>query len=270
MPEPATSTDFARSASPHDRSGGFQPQYFEELAALEARNFWFRARNSIISWAVARYFPEARSFFEIGCGTGFVLSGLARSLPKLELYGSELFAEGLIFAAKRLPRANLVQMDARHIALAESVDVVGAFDVLEHIREDESVLREMYSAVRPGGGVVLTVPQHEFLWSKQDEYAHHVRRYAAAELRDGLAAVGFSVTRMTSFVSFLLPAMYLSRQKKQRGDAFDPLDELKIGQTMNSMLERVLAFELALIRRGVNFPAGGSLLAIAHKQRSRK
>jgi hypothetical protein len=75
---------------------------------------------------------------------------------------------------------------------------------------------------------------------------------------------------MTSFVSFLLPAMYLSRQKKKRGDAFDPLDELKIGQTMNSVLERILAFELVLIRKGINFPAGGSLLAIAHKRRSRK
>ena len=256
--------------SPGPLSGGFRPAYFEQLAALEERNFWFRARNRLIGWAVAKYFPEARSFFEVGCGTGFVLSGLARSLPELELYGSELFAEGLIFAAARLPRANLVQMDARWMALNGSVDVIGAFDVLEHIHEDERVLCEMYNALRPGGGVVITVPQHEFLWSKQDEYAHHVRRYAVAELRDRLQAAGFSVTRMTSFVSFLLPAMYLSRQKKKRGDAFDPLDELKIGQTMNSVLERILAFELVLIRKGINFPAGGSLLAIAHKRRSRK
>lgn len=256
------------SASPP--SDGFRPEYFEQLASLEERNFWFRIRNRLIDWAVARHFPGARSFFEIGCGTGFVLSGLARSRPDLELYGSELFAEGLLFAARRLPRANLVQMDARRMALAESVDVIGAFDVLEHIREDERVLHEMYDAVRPGGGVVITVPQHEFLWSKQDEYAHHVRRYSAGELRERLMAAGFSVARMTSFVSFLLPAMYLSRQKKQRGDAFDPLDELKIGRATNTVLERILAFELALIRRGVNFPAGGSLLAIAHKQRSTK
>ena len=248
--------------------GGFKREYFEELASLEERNFWFRARNQVIAWAVATYFPKARSFFEVGCGTGFVLSSLARSLPDLELYGSELFAEGLLFAARRLPRATLLQMDARAIALAESVDVIGAFDVLEHIREDECVLREMLHAVRPGGGVVITVPQHQFLWSRQDECAHHVRRYSAAELRSKLLAAGFAVAKMTSFVSLLLPAMFLSRIKKQRAATFDPMDELKIGRLTNAVLAGVLSIELSLIRRGVSFPAGGSLLAVAYRQRS--
>jgi len=251
-------------------SGGFKPEYFEELAPLEERNSWFRTRNRLMGWAIATYFPEACSFFEIGCGTGFVQSGLARILPELELYGSELFGERLIFVARRVPRANLVQMDARRIALADSVDVIGAFDVLEHIRENDLVLREMFNAVRPGGGVVITVPQHQFLWSKQDEYAYHVRRYAAAELRRKLRAAGFSVARMTSFVSLVLPAMYLSRRKKQRAAAFDPLDELKIGRVTNAVLEGLLRAELALIGRGVSFPAGGSLLAVAYRQRSVK
>jgi SAM-dependent methyltransferase len=254
-----------RLARPNPQVGGFEAGYFADLAALEAKNFWFRARNRIIAWALTKYFPHARSFFEIGCGTGFVLSGLAQEAPGIALYGSELFAEGLAFAARRVPAANLVQMDARHIALANSVDVIGAFDVLEHIAEDQQVLLEMFNAVRPGGGIIVTVPQHKFLWSRQDDYAHHVRRYAAAELRDKLAAAGFNLVRMSSFVSLLLPLMFLSRWKKERSSEFDPLDELRIGRVTNALLQKVLEFELAMIRAGVDWPAGGSLLAVATK-----
>jgi len=256
-----------RSVNAELRSGGFRAEFFAELASLEARNFWFRMRNRIIVWALAKYFPDARSFFEIGCGTGFVLLGLSQAMPSLELYGSELFAEGLAFAAKRVPAANLVQMDARQVALAGSVDVIGAFDVLEHIPEDQRVLCEMFDAARPGGGILITVPQHGFLWSRQDVCVQHVRRYSAGELRAKLEAAGFATVRMTSFVSILLPLMYLSRWKKGRSQEFDPLDELKIGAATNAVLQKVLELELALIRTGVNFPVGGSLLAVATKER---
>jgi len=246
-------------------AGGFRPEYFEQLAALEAGNFWFRARNRLIVWAMARYFPQAESMFEVGCGTGFVLAGLARANPALRLIGSELFAEGLAFAAGRVPQATLVRMDARRIALAESVDVIGAFDVIEHIVEDERVLAEMFAALRPGGGVLITVPQHMSLWSPQDDHAHHVRRYSAAELRRKLQAAGFVLVRTTSFVSLLLPLMWASRWQKRRAAVVDPLDELKIHPAVNAVLQKVLEFELALIRMGVNWPAGGSLLAVATK-----
>jgi SAM-dependent methyltransferase len=247
------------------RSGGFKAEYFEELASLEAKNFWFCVRARIIAWALAKYFPQTRSFFEVGCGTGFVLSRLAQTAPALDLYGSELFAEGLSFAAMRVPAANLLQMDARRMALTNSVDVVGVFDVLEHIPEDQLVLREIFNAIRPGGGILITVPQHRFLWSKQDEYAHHVRRYSASELRGKLEAAGFSLVRMASFVSVLLPLMYLSRWNKQRSQVCDPLDELKIGRATNAILEKALELEFALMRIGISFPAGGSLLAVANK-----
>jgi len=37
---------------------------------VEWRHFWFAARNELIAWALSRFFPEARSFLEVGCGTG--------------------------------------------------------------------------------------------------------------------------------------------------------------------------------------------------------
>ena len=245
---------------------GFDPGLFAGLAALEARNFWFRARNRLIVWALRRYFPEFRKFMEVGCGTGFVLEGIAAAFPAAVLWASEAQTEGLAYAAARVPRAQFVQMDARAIPFEDEFDVIGAFDVIEHIDDDEAVLGGMYRATRPGGGVLLTVPQHPFLWSEYDVRARHVRRYTAPELRQKLTRAGFEVVRMTSFVSLLLPLMMLSRRARRTPQAdYDPLDELRISTPVNAVLERVLDAERLLIRAGLDLPAGGSLLAVARR-----
>ena len=245
---------------------GFNPENFATLFNLEAGNFWFRARNRLIVWALQRYFPEARNFLEIGCGTGFVLSGIRDALPSLTLSGSEIFCAGLLFAAQRLPGVELFQMDARRIPFREEYDVIGAFDVLEHVKEDEEILSQMYQATRRGGGILITVPHHPFLWSQVDDFAHHARRYQTRDLREKVERVGFSVLRLTSFVSLLLPPLILSRFKQRfTGEEVDPSAEFDIGSLMNAMFERVLDLERTMIRAGVSFPAGGSLLLVARR-----
>jgi SAM-dependent methyltransferase len=248
---------------------GFREEYFGALAELEAGNFWFRARNDLIVWALGTYFPDCRTFLEIGCGTGFVLSGIHTAAPTINLSGSEVFTAGLPFAAQRVPSAAFSQMDARHIPFRDEFDVIGAFDVLEHVEDDESVIAEIKAATRPGGGLLVSVPQHPSLWSPQDEHARHVRRYTARELRHKVEAAGFEILRMTSFVSLLLPMMFASRLRARAHDAaerFDVIDELRQPRAVNLALEAVMTIERNLIRRGVSFPAGGSLLLVARKR----
>jgi SAM-dependent methyltransferase len=245
---------------------GFQPHHFAELAQAEEGNFWFRSRNRLIIWALQHFFPEARNFLEIGCGTGFVLSGVADANPHLEVSGSEIHSAGLNYAADRIKHAVLFQMDARKIPFESEFDVIGAFDVLEHIEEDEKVLAQIFHAVLPGGGIILTVPQHRFLWSQQDEYACHVRRYEAEELSNKVEQAGFLVERATSFVSLLLPLMFLSRLSKRKPvENYDPTQEFQISGLLNGILETVLDLERMIIRAGFSFPAGGSRLLIARK-----
>ena len=166
-----------------DDCAGFKPEYFARLAGIEEANFWFRARNALIQWALRKYFPNAKSFFEVGCGTGFVLAGIRENFPGMRLVGSEIFDDGLIYAKARLPNVELYKMDARRIVFECEFDVVGAFDVLEHLVEDESALVQIFDAARPGGGLLITGPQHPFLWSATDQFAMHQRRYSRAELR---------------------------------------------------------------------------------------
>jgi SAM-dependent methyltransferase len=244
---------------------GFKPEYFAKLAGFEERNFWFRARNRLIQWALDNYFPDAESFLEVGCGTGFVLKGVSETRPRMRLAGSEIFGDGLVFARARLPGVNLYQMDARQIPFEREFDVIGAFDLLEHIVEDDAVLRQMFRATRLGGGILVTVPQHRFLWSAIDEHSMHQRRYSRAELRRKVEEAGFHIQRMTSFISLLLPPMMYSRMRRNSSRDLQLWKEFEISRPLNAILGSILTAERAMIERGVSFPVGGSLLLIAKR-----
>jgi SAM-dependent methyltransferase len=245
----------------------FDPRFFADLAVTEAASFWYRGRNALILWALNRYFPEATSFLEIGCGTGFDLAGIRDHLPHLELAGAELSAVGLEVARGRLPDVPLYQMDARRIPFENAFDVIGAFDILEHIDRDDEVLAQAHQAARPGGGLLLSVPQHRWLWSPLDDVSGHWRRYDRADLLAKLRRVGFTPLRATSFMSLLLPVMALSRLRSRRaGQCDDPFGELRLGRLTNRVLELVFDVERSMIRAGTSFRLGGSLFVVARKQ----
>lgn len=247
-----------------EANDGFAADYFPALAELESGNFWFESRNRLIIWAMHRFFPQARDFFEIGCGTGFVLRGLQQECPTLNVSASEIFTRGLEYAQARVPIASLFQMDARSIPFDAEFDVVGAFDVLEHIEEDSLVLSEMFRATRRGGGIILAVPQHRFLWSAADDTAMHKRRYVRKELLGKVRSAGFQPVFATSYVSLLLPLMLVSRLRRRKGKPGGGEGvELRLPRLANVLLTHVLTAERAVIQRGVSLPTGGSLLLVA-------
>ena len=244
---------------------GFKAEYFTLLARLEAKNFWFCSRNNLILEEIKRFFSKANNFFEIGCGTGFVLSEIEKVFPSFSLYGSDIFTEGLDFAKQRLQKVTLLQMDAQRIPFEEEFDVIGAFDVLEHAKNDDLVLSQMHQALRQGGGIILTVPQHNFLWSRFDEACCHLRRYNTAELIAKVKSAGFEIVKTTSFISLLFPFMLLSRLTDRGAGHFSVGESLNFNQFVNYLFGKILVFERILIRLGVSFPFGGSLLLIAYK-----
>jgi SAM-dependent methyltransferase len=245
--------------------GGFKAEYFHNLVKCEDYSFWFRARNKLITWAIGKYKKSFKNMLEIGCGTGFVLREVSRCFPESKISGSEIFVDGLKYAQSRTESAEFFQLDARKMPFDNEYDVVGAFDVLEHIEEDELTIANINKALKPGGMFIATVPQHRWLWSASDDYAHHYRRYSANELQQKLKDSNFEIIRTTSFVSFLLPAMYLSRINSRDVEEFNSENEFNISTPVNWMLYQIMKLETFLIRLGVNFPIGGSRLVVAKK-----
>lgn len=266
--EPGRHEGFTAYAPAMAQEGhGFKASYFADIARFEAGYFWFCARNRLIIWALGKYCPGFQSFCEIGCGTGYVVSGIAKAYPSVQLYGSEIFTAGLAFAVAKEPTIGFMQMDARNIPFVDEFDAIGAFDVLEHIEEDDLVLTQMHAALKPRGVMLLTVPQHVWLWSQVDDYSYHVRRYSSKEVHAKVEDAGFEILRSTSFVSSLLPAMFASRMIKKCTFAknSDASAELKISPWLNRLFEKALGVEVAMIRSGVNLPVGGSRLIVARK-----
>ena len=237
----------------------FDPTAFDRLAQVEARHFWFVERRRLISWTLRRYFPAARSFCEVGCGTGFVLEGVARDHPQLAVTGVDPFPRALTLAAARVPAARL-QQSSIHDSNGDVFDVVGCFDVLEHIPDDQRALAQLVRRVRPGGGLILTVPQHPRLWSAADEIGHHQRRYTRRGLLRQLRAANLRCLRATSFMTFLLPLLALRRSASTREAALAELHPSPIANTVGGALLRL---ERGLIACGVSLPWGSSLLIVA-------
>jgi SAM-dependent methyltransferase len=239
----------------------------EALAAAERVHFWFRARARLIAWSINRHFPQAASLLDVGCGSGGVLAELQTYCPQLTLTGAEVLLAALRYARARIPDVELLQVDVRRLPFEREFDVFCAFDVLEHLDDDERMLGEMAKAVRPGGGLVVTVPQHPQLWSRVDDYSRHRRRYRRSELVARVQRAGFAVQRVTSFVALMLPAMMLSRIRDRRQERpFDPRAELHIGAVANAIATLLSDVERYAIQLGVSWPAGGSLLLVAVKR----
>lgn len=244
---------------------------FDVTAAVEQRSFWCRTRNRILHIILNRFAERGRQLemLEIGCGTGTVLSSL-RHRPDLHLTGSEIYLNGLRHARRRLPEVDFIQLDATDIPFRDAYDLIGAFDVLEHIDADELVMAQVRAALRPGGLFLITVPQYQWMWSQLDELVRHKRRYGRHEMLTKLARAGFEVVHTTSFVSALFPLMasrrFLDRSRAVSTDAkADFESQVALPGLLNTVFDWVMRIDETALRLGLSLPFGGSLLVVARR-----
>jgi SAM-dependent methyltransferase len=252
----------------------YDPQFFPKIAAVEDRHFWFSARNRIIAAAVRKVVGSLSAGYrvlEVGCGTGVVLRQLVEVCRGAEVVGIDLFPEAVAFASRRASCPVLVGDVLNPPSLGE-FDLVGMFDVLEHLPDDRAILRGLGRLLKPGGALILTVPAHMSLWSYFDVSACHCRRYERDELAAKLAETGFNVVYLTEFMMTLFPLVWVGRRlnggrrpvTREVADA-KTADELKIIPGVNGLLKGVLSLEAALVARGWRLPKGTSILAVARK-----
>lgn len=256
----------------------YDPDFFAKLADVESRHFWFRTRNQVITALTQQFakdWSDGYRVLEVGCGTGNVLQALDKACSRGVVVGMDLFAEGLAFARKRTSCA-LVQGDVELPGFGVPFDVVGAFDVVEHLPDDLRILRSLHAMLRPGGVLLLTVPAYQSLWSYFDEASHHCRRYEPKDLREKLNQAGFEVEFLSPFMASVYPLMWLVRRigsLRRRGKTPSAesnlsltLQELRIVPVLNGLLTFVLRQEARLIQARMVLPFGSSLIAAARRK----
>jgi SAM-dependent methyltransferase len=255
-----------------DRAGGYDDIAFQKLFTVEEKHFWFRTRNILIGALATRAIQgiESPRILEIGCGTGNVLGALDRARADGVLIGLDFKAEGLAYARKRssLP---LVQADASFPPFSVQFDLIGMFDILEHIRDDSAALESASRLIRPGGKLLLTVPAHMRLWSYADIVAQHCRRYEISELRERLASTGFEIEFVGPFMMMLYPVLRMWRLLNRAGAETDVERferDLTIVPIVNQIAAWGLGAEARWVANGHRLPFGASLVAVGVKPQS--
>lgn len=257
----------------------YDAQFFPLLFEVEDRHFWFRVRNQVIRTLVQQMvtpLPKGYRVLEVGCGTGNVLRHLEQVCTDGLVIGMDLFSEGLSFARQRVT-CPLIQGDMHQPPFSARFDLIGLFDVLEHLPNDSQVLTDLYAMLTSGGRLLLTVPAHQSLWSYFDEAAHHCRRYQKSDLSEKLVKTGFQIEYITYYMASIFPLVWAGRKitalTNQDSTPETPsmtadelaTRELKITPGINGILRTILMQETRLIARRKTLPVGTSLLAIATK-----
>jgi SAM-dependent methyltransferase len=247
----------------------FDAAGIRRLVAAEDRHFWFRARNQIIAALIAptiEALPDGFRILEVGCGSGNVLRVLQRlARDRGVVEALELSPEAAEVARARtglsVTNGYLSDLDT-----SASFDLIAAFDVLEHIADEDAVLQQMRERLLPGGRLVLTVPAHQALWSSFDVASGHVRRYERATLSRALRTAGFRVEYMSYFMSLLFPPMWLRRRLSNRNtnDMAATLDsEFQVVPVVNTIAYELLRREASAVGRRWRLPMGTSLVVVA-------
>ena len=184
-----------------------------KLTELEDRHWWYRERRELLRRMVAGLGQGiALDIGAAGGGNTRVLRGLGWQAAALE-YGTE-GAE--VCAERGIP---VMRADATRLPVAdESLDLVVAFDVLEHLEDDVSAAKGVFNALRPGGVFAVAVPADPKLWSAHDEAVGHVRRYTRETHTTLLLGAGFELESVKSWNVLLRPAAAWKRRKSTGSD----------------------------------------------------
>ncbi len=237
------------------------------MAEVEKTHWWFRSRRKIVRSIITKYTYDIKNknceILSVGCGTG----GNFQMLCKF----GKIFAMDVDSKAVEISRKlNIADVEKGKLPHQipfgnKCFDIITATDVLEHINDDKESLIAISKRLNQKGKLILTVPAHNYLWSKHDELHHHVRRYSKEELINKLKETGFNIEFISYYNFFLFPIVYIVRSLTKNKENITPDELNKIpNKLVNKILEYIFSFEKFFLG-WVRFPQGVSLIAVVSK-----
>ena len=226
---------------------------YDFLVAAET-SWWYRGRRRVVERALCCVsVPDGGYALDFGSGFGANYSLLRAYSTAVDAY--EIDAAAAAGCAARGYRHIAQACDA--LTRQERYDLIGAFDVIEHLKDDAHWLRAIHERLAPGGTLVLSVPAFQSLWSEHDVLHKHFRRYTIPSITRVLADAGFRVQYATYWNSMLLPVAYLLRALNRGGG-----DNLTPRRPIGSLLYALLWLESVLVPY-VRLPWGTGIVVVA-------
>lgn len=232
-----------------------------QRAQLEDVHWWYRGRRRILRAAIGEHGLGAGSrVLDAGCGSGALLADLAATGAAVS---------GIEPDTGACARAQARRVgEVRAAALASlpfedgAFDLITCLDVLEHVDDDLAALRELRRVTARDGRLLVTVPNHPWLWSGHDVAAGHVRRYNLRRLQRAARDTGWVIATHTTFNVFLLPAIIVTRVTQRLLGTPPRSSLLTTPRGLDAVLELPLRAEAALLARGWRLAAGLSILLV--------
>jgi SAM-dependent methyltransferase len=142
-----------------------------------------------------------------------------------------------------------------------SARVVVLLDVLEHMADPVQVLKHAANVLAPGGGIILTVPAHRWLYGGWDRSLGHCRRYTPRELRQHAEAALLRVSWLSYWNAFSLPAAIAVRGYQRCVPREVRPDFPRVSPAVNRLLLGLASVERWCLQR-FRSPLGLSLVGV--------
>jgi 2-polyprenyl-3-methyl-5-hydroxy-6-metoxy-1,4-benzoquinol methylase len=250
-----------------DDNEDYNSENLDLLFSFENKHFWFLYRKQIILKVFQKFIKKHERIIEIGAGTGNV-SQMVLTNGYKNIANGEMHMSGLLHA-KKYGLTELFQFNLLQAPFSEHFDVVGMFDVLEHIESDELALNNVNKMLSPDGRLILTVPSHMWLWSNIDMNSGHKRRYNYSGLKTLLEKSNFEVIYYRSFFIIMLPILFFRALINKKHIKLNTENLARnAGMTINPVTNALLKFICKLenfLLKGISLKFGGSLLVVARK-----
>jgi SAM-dependent methyltransferase len=231
--------------------------------------WWFAAThaNLMLLYRLMSRSPAARQpILDAGCGTGGLLARLAADYPDRGIIGIDVDSTACARAAAKSVRpvcagsVNALPFADRAFGAIFSADVLCHRDV-----DERAALAQVHRCLRDGGLLVLNLPAYRWMLSQHDVAVYNVRRYTRRRVAQLLDAAGFRLLFASYWNIVLFPIMVLTRKLVPHGTRAGS-DVRLYPAPIEALCRAATGFERALLRRGMRFPFGGSLIAVAAKQ----
>lgn len=228
-------------------------------ANVEQKHWWFAARRSILRALAGRLVPPVGRpvVVDIGCGVGATLTAFSSDY---HCVGFDPSADSIAHGRRAHPEIDLRVGTAADAANELSrADIVFLNDVIEHVEDDQAVLRPVVQALRPGAFLIITVPADMKLWSPHDVALGHFRRYDPVMLRSSVGALPLEELMLSHFNARLYPIVRGVRavaQRVGRSSGAEGTDLRMTPEPANRMLRGIFAGEAKRLLRVLDGSAG--------------
>ena len=232
--------------------------------ANEESHWWFKGRREIIYSIIKKninFNKREINILDFGAGSGTNIRMLSKFGNVYAHEKDEKTSNFLKEKFKQSKNINIIQQPEKK----EFFDLILAADVIEHIEDDEAILKFLSDLLNKNGKIIITIPAFKFLFSSKDKALHHYRRYNRQNIKK-IVLKYFQIYKLSyyNFFLFLPIAISIIFLKVFRLDFIDSVEK-KPNNILNNILFRILDSEKYFLNF-LNFPFGISLIALAKKK----